>query len=72
MMCKIVICMALKTYVAQCYKVNQKSNVFAIVGYKTLNNAPAPCVISMAEESITKPRRSHARIVRPHQWHITR
>ena len=66
MMCKIVICKALKTYVAQYYKVNQKSNVFAIVGYKTLNNAPAPCVISMAEESITKLRRPHTRTVRPH------
>ena len=42
------------------------------MGYKNLNKASATRVISMAEESITKPRRPHARIVRPHQWHIAR
>ena len=42
------------------------------MGYKNLNKASAPRVISMAEESITKPRRPHARTVRPHQWHIAR
>ena len=40
------------------------------MGYKNLNKASAPRVISMAEESITKPRRPHARTVKPHQWHI--
>ena len=29
-------------------------------------------VISMAEESIAKPRRPRARTVRPHRWHIAR
>ena len=29
-------------------------------------------VISMAEEPIIVPRRPHAQIVRPHQWHVTR
>ena len=42
------------------------------VGYKNLNKALAPCVISMAKESIGMPRRPHARTVRPHQWHIAR
>ena len=31
-----------------------------------------PCVISMAEKSIVKPRRPHVWTVRPHQWHIAR
>ena len=31
-----------------------------------------PRVISMAEESTTKPRRPHTWIVRPHQLHIAR
>ena len=31
-----------------------------------------PRVISIAEESITKPRRPRAWIVRPHQWNIAR
>jgi len=26
----------------------------------------------MAEESIAKPRRPHARTIRPHQWHIAK
>ena len=42
------------------------------MGYRNLNKAPVPCVISMAEESIAKSRRSHARTVRPYQWHIAR
>ena len=46
--------------------------VCVCVGYKNFNKALAPSVISMAEESIAKPRRLHARTVRPHQWHITR
>ena len=39
------------------------------MGYKNLNKALTPYVISMTEESIVKPRRPHARTVRPHQWH---
>ena len=39
------------------------------MGYKNLSKALTPCVISMDEESIAKPRRPHARTVRPHQWH---
>ena len=42
------------------------------MGCKYLNKAPVPCVISMAEESTTKPRRPHTWIVRPHQLHIAR
>ena len=42
------------------------------MGYKNLNKALVPHVISMAEESITKPRRLHTRTVRSHQWHIAR
>ena len=42
------------------------------MGYKNLNKAPAPCVISMAEECIARPRRPHAQIVRPHKWHIAK
>ena len=38
------------------------------MGYKNLNKAPALCVISMVEESITGPKRPHA----SHQWHIAR
>ena len=43
-----------------------------IVGHKNLNKVPMPCVVSMAEESIIVPRRSHARTVRPRPWHVTR
>ena len=43
-----------------------------IVGHKNLNKVPVPCVVSMAEESIIVPRRSHARTVRPRPWHVTR
>ena len=39
------------------------------MGYKNLNKALTSYVISMTEESIVKPRRPHARTVRPHQWH---
>ena len=42
------------------------------MGCKYLNKAPVPRVISMAEESTTKPRRPHTWIVRPHQLHIAR
>ena len=42
------------------------------MGYKNLNKAPAPHVISIAEESIAKSRRPHACTVRPRQWHIAR
>ena len=50
------------------YSLNSKEDV----GYKNLNKAPAPHVISMTEESIARPRRPHARTVRSHQWHIAR
>ena len=42
------------------------------MGHKNLNKVLVPRVISMAEEFIIAPRRSHARIVRPRQWHVTR
>ena len=42
------------------------------MGCKYLNKAPVPRVISMAEESTTKPKRPHTWIVRPHQLHIAR
>ena len=42
------------------------------MGYKNLSKAPVLCVISMAEESIAKPRRPLTQIVRPHQRHIAR
>ena len=42
------------------------------MGYKNLNKVFVPCVIPMAEEAIIAPKKSHARIVRPHQWHVTR
>ena len=46
--------------------------IFIYVGYKNLNKAPTSRVISMAEESIAKPKRPHARTSRPCQWHIAR
>ena len=55
------------------YEPNMPSKFIYIcvcVGYKNLNKALAPHVISMADESIAKPRRPHACTVRPHQWHI--
>ena len=42
------------------------------MGHKNLNKVLVPRVISMAEEFIIAPRRSHARTVRPRQWHVTR
>ena len=42
------------------------------MGYKNLSKAPVLRVISMAEESIAKPRRPLTQIVRPNQWHIAR
>ena len=42
------------------------------MGYKNLNKAPASRVISMAEESIAKPKRPHARTSRPCQLHTAR
>ena len=42
------------------------------VRHKNLNKVLVSCVVSMAEESIIVPRRSHTQIVRPHQWHVTR
>ena len=42
------------------------------MGYKNLNKKPTPRVVSVAKESIARLKRPHARIVRPHQWHITR
>ena len=42
------------------------------MGYKNLNKALAPCVISMAKESIAKPRRPHVRTLRPCQRHIAK
>ena len=42
------------------------------MGHKNLGKVLVPRVVSMAEESITEPRRPHARTVRPHQWHIAR
>ena len=42
------------------------------MGYKNLNKALTPRVISIAEESIAKLRRPHACTVRPRQWHIAR
>ena len=50
----------------------KKWSVMLYVGYKNLNKAPVPRVIFMAKESIVMSRRSHARTVRPHQWHIAR
>ena len=47
-------------------------NIYIYMGYKNLNKAPAPHVISIAEESIAKSRRPHACTVRPRQWHIAR
>ena len=40
-------------------------NIYIYIGYKNLNKAPAPHVISIAEESIAKSRRPHAYTVRP-------
>ena len=42
------------------------------MGHKNLNKVLVPRIISMAEESIIVPKRSHARTVRPRQWHVTR
>ena len=44
----------------------------SFVGHKNLNKVLVSRVISMAEESIIVLRRSHARTVRPRQWHVTR
>ena len=46
--------------------------VFIFVGYKNLNKVFKPRVISIVEEAIIASRRSHARTVRPRQWHVTR
>ena len=46
--------------------------IYIYMGYKNLNKAPTPRVISIAEESIPKSRRPHACTVRPRQWHIAR
>ena len=43
-----------------------------LVGHENLNNVLVLHVILMAEESIIVSRRSHARIVGPRQWHVTR
>ena len=40
--------------------------------YKNLNKVITPRVIPMAEGVIIISRRSHPRIVRPRQWHVTR
>ena len=42
------------------------------MGHKNLNKVLVPRVISIAEESIIMLRRSHARTLRPCQWHVTR
>ena len=42
------------------------------MGYRNLNKVFASCVIPMAEGAIIVSRRSHARTIRPHQWHVTR
>ena len=42
------------------------------VRHKNLNKVLVSCVVSMVEESIIVPRRSHTQIVRPHQWQVTR
>ena len=42
------------------------------VGHKNLNKVLVSHVIPMTKESIITPRRSHAWIVRPCQWHVTR
>ena len=42
------------------------------VGHKNLNKVLMSHVIPMTKESIITPRRSHAWIVRPCQWHVTR
>ena len=44
----------------------------SFVGHKNLNKVLVSRVISMAEESIAKSRRPHARTLRPRQWHIAR
>ena len=43
-----------------------------LVGHENLNNVLVLRVIPMAEKSIIVSRRSHARIVGPRQWHVTR
>ena len=43
-----------------------------LVGHKNLNKVLVSLVILMAEEFIISLRRSHARTVGLHQWHITR
>ena len=43
-----------------------------VVRHKNLDKIPVPRVVSMAEESIIKPRRPYTRIVRPRQWPIAR
>ena len=45
---------------------------YNIVGHESLNKVPVSRVISMAEELLIVPRRSHAWMVRPRQWHVTR
>ena len=42
------------------------------VGYKNLNKVFAPCVIPIAEEAIIALRGSHAWIIRPRQYHVTK
>ena len=42
------------------------------MGYNNLNKIIALLVISIAKGAIIVPRRSHPRIVRTCQWHITR
>ena len=46
--------------------------VFIVVGSRNLNKVFVPRVIPMAEEAITTSRRSHARTIRPRQWHVTK
>ena len=41
-------------------------------GVQEFKKVFAPRVIPMAEEATIAPKRSHARIIRPRQWHITR
>ena len=42
------------------------------VGRKNSDKVPMPCVVSMVEKPIIVPRRPHAWIVRPRQWHVAK
>ena len=46
--------------------------MMCIVGRKNSDKVHVPRVVSMAEKPIIMPRRSHARTVRPRQWHVVR